>query len=44
MTVESSASGVSLTRALCIVVLIIMLAAAVYAAWIGVSNYSRIHV
>ena len=36
--------GVGLTRALCLVVFIVMLAALVYAAWIGVINYSRIHV
>jgi hypothetical protein len=44
MTVESAAAGTGLTRALCIVVFIVMFAAFLYAAWIGVSNYSRIHV
>ena len=33
-----------LTRALCIIVFIVMLAALFYAAWIGISNYSRIRV
>ena len=32
------------TRALCVVVLAIIVAAALYAAWIGISNYSRIAV
>lgn len=31
-------------RALCIVVFIAMAAALAYCAWIGVSNFSRIHV
>ena len=44
MTAESPALGTGLTRALCLVVFIVMLAALLYAAWIGVSNYSRIHV
>ena len=44
MTVESAAPGTGLTRALCVVVFIVMFAAIVYAAWIGVSNFSRIHV
>ena len=44
MTVESAAPGTGLTRALCIVVLVVMFVAFLYAAWIGVSNYSRIHV
>ena len=34
----------SLTRTLCIVVLVIMTAALVYAGWIAISNYSRIAV
>jgi len=33
-----------LTRSLCIIVFVVMLAALVYAAWIGVGNYARIHV
>ena len=36
--------GTGLTRILCVVVFIVMFAALVYAAWIGVSNFSRIHV
>ena len=44
MTVESAAVGTGFTRALCVIVLIVMFAAVVYAAWIGVSNFSRIHV
>jgi hypothetical protein len=34
----------SLTRLLCIVILIVLLAALLYSGWIGLSNYSRIHV
>jgi hypothetical protein len=41
---ESQVLGTGLTRALCAVVFIVMLVALVYAAWIGVSNFSRIHV
>jgi hypothetical protein len=44
MTAESPRLRSGLTRALCIVVFLVMLAALVYAAWIGISNYSRIHV
>jgi len=44
MAVESAAPGTGLTRALCVIVFIVMIAAVVYAAWIGVSNFSRIHV
>jgi hypothetical protein len=33
-----------LTRLLCAVILLVMLAALIYAGWIGVSNFSRIHV
>jgi hypothetical protein len=44
MTAESARLRSGLTRALCIVVFLVMLAALVYAAWIGISNYSRIHV
>jgi hypothetical protein len=33
-----------LTRTLCIIVFVVMFAALIYAAWIGVVNYSRIHV
>jgi hypothetical protein len=38
----SRASG--LQRLLCIVVLILIAVAVLYAAWIGISNYSRIRV
>ena len=41
---EALVPGTGLSRALCVVVFIVMLAALVYAAWIGVSNFSRIHV
>ena len=41
---ESRVVGAGLTRVLCVVVFIVMLAALVYAAWIGVTNFSRIHV
>jgi hypothetical protein len=34
----------TLARALCIVVLLLMAVAVVYAAWIAVSNYSQIAV
>jgi hypothetical protein len=44
MALQTPALGTGLTRALCLVVLVVMFAALVYAAWIGVSNYSRIHV
>jgi hypothetical protein len=44
MTVDSPVFGAGLTRALCIVVLLLMAVAVVYAAYIGVVNFSRIHV
>ena len=44
MASDSPGLGTGLTRVLCIVVFVVMLAAVVYAAWIGISNYSRIHV
>lgn len=31
-------------RLLCLVILVLMLAALLYAGWIGISNFSRIHV
>ena len=34
----------ALTRALCTFIVIIMVAAVMYTAWIGVSNFSRIGV
>ena len=44
MTDQLPVLRTDLTRALCILVFIVMLAALVYAAWIGVANFSRIHV
>jgi hypothetical protein len=44
MTAESPVLNTRLTRALCIVVFLVMLIAVLYGAWIGISNYSRIHV
>jgi hypothetical protein len=41
---QSLPMSTSLTRTLCIVVFVVMFAALIYAAWIGVANYSRIHV
>jgi hypothetical protein len=39
-----TASADALLRILCVVVFAIIAAAVVYAAWIGISNYSRIGV
>ena len=44
MTDESIRLRSGLTRVLCVVVFVVMLAAFFYAAWIGISNYSRIRV
>ncbi len=44
MTLEAPVQGTGLTRWLCVVVLVVMAAAVVYAGWIGVINFSRIHV
>ena len=44
MTAESPLLNTRLTRALCLVVFLVMLTAVLYAAGIGISNYSRIHV
>ena len=44
MTAESPRLRNGLTRALCLVVFLVMLSAVLYAAWVGISNYSRIHV
>jgi hypothetical protein len=41
---QSLPMSTNLTRTLCIVVFVVMFAALIYAAWIGVGNYSRIHV
>ena len=39
-----ASSGIRLQRALCIVVVAIVVLAMLYALWIGVSNFSRIRV
>lgn len=44
MTREAPVLGAGLVRSLCAVVFLVMLAALLYAGWIGVSNLSRIHV
>ena len=44
MTAESPVLNTRLTRALCVVVFLVMLTAVLYGAWVGISNYSRIHV
>jgi hypothetical protein len=44
MTAESSVLSTRLTRILCLVVFVVMFTAVLYAAWVGISNYSRIHV
>ena len=44
MADESLRLRTGLTRVLCAVVFMVMLAALFYAAWIGISNYSRIRV
>ena len=45
MTSDIPAIGnTALTRALCAFIVIIMIAAVLYAAWIGISNFSRIGV
>ena len=41
---DSPAIPTSVTRLLCIVIFIVMLAALLYAGWIGAASYSRIHV
>ena len=41
---DSRAIPTALTRLLCVVIFIVMLAALVYAGWIGVTSFSRIHV
>jgi hypothetical protein len=41
---DAPALPTSLTRLLCIVIFIVMLAAVLYAGYIGVTNFSRIHV
>jgi hypothetical protein len=45
MAVDSPSIGsLRLTRTLCAVIVVIMCAAVLYAAWIGISNFSRIGV
>lgn len=44
MPIVAPVAGTGLTRLLCLVVFIVMAAAVVYAGWIGVINFSRIHV
>ncbi len=44
LMLQSLPMTTGLTRTLCIVVFVVMFAALIYAAWIGVENYSRIHV
>jgi hypothetical protein len=44
MSVEPSVPGTGLAAGLGAVVFLVMLAAVFYAAWIGVINFSRIHV
>lgn len=44
MPVDSPALGTGLTRLLCIVVLLVVILAVVYAGWIGIINFSRIGV
>jgi flagellar basal body-associated protein FliL len=34
----------ALTRALCVVIVVLMIAAVLYTLWIGISNFSRIGV
>ena len=41
---DSPALPTSLTRLLCVVIFLVMLLSLIYAGWIGISNYSRIHV
>jgi hypothetical protein len=41
---DSPALPTSVTRLLCVVIFVVMLAALVYAGWIGVTNFSHIHV
>ena len=44
MSVEPSVPGTGLAAGLGVVVFLVMAAAVFYAAWIGVINFSRIHV
>jgi hypothetical protein len=38
------ASTRGLQRLLCIIVLVVIVLATLYATWVGISNFSRIHV
>ena len=42
--VSSPPANTALTRALCMLIVVIMVAAVIYTAWIGISNFSRIGV
>jgi hypothetical protein len=45
MSSDSPSTGnTALTRALCALIVVIMIAAVLYTAWIGISNFSRIGV
>lgn len=39
-----SVGNTTLTRTLCAVIVVLMIATVLYAAWIGISNFSRIGV
>jgi hypothetical protein len=41
---QSLPMSTGLTRTLCLIVFVVMFAALIYAAWIAIGNYSRIHV
>jgi hypothetical protein len=43
-SVSSAPGNTVLTRALCMLIVAIMVAAVIYSAWIGISNFSRIGV
>jgi DNA-binding transcriptional regulator of glucitol operon len=44
MSDSPSIGNTALTRTLCAVIVLIMIAAVLYTAWIGISNFSRIAV
>ena len=44
LAVSPGSRSPTLVRTLCVVVLVIMIVAVIYAMWIGVSNFSRIGV
>jgi hypothetical protein len=39
-----TARSVSVGRLLCLVVLFVLVVALIYAGWVGIHNYARIHV